>query len=73
MTCDYPARYYSLYDIDILAPVFMMVISFGFVPADEFQLCVDNEFQLCVGNCHVALGWIFGFGIVLLLLTVYSM
>ena len=33
VTCDYLARYYSLCDIGILAPVFVMVISFGFVSA----------------------------------------
>ena len=30
---DYLARYYSLCDIGILAPVFVMVISFSFVSA----------------------------------------
>ena len=53
---DYLARYYSLCDIGTLVPVLVMVISSGFVSADEFRLCVSNEFWLCVGDCHVALG-----------------
>ena len=66
----------------------MIVISSGFELADEFQLCFGNEFQLCVGRLVLALfmsfgfvsvrvmwPWVgfYGFGIVLLLLTVYSM
>ena len=39
---DYPARYYSLCDTGILAPIFVMVISSGFVSADEFWFCVDD-------------------------------
>ena len=31
--CDYPVRYYSLCDLGILAPVFVMVISSSFVLA----------------------------------------
>ena len=53
---DYLARYYSLCDIGILVPVFVMVI--------EFRLCDGDEFHLCDGilvpslwrHCHVALG-----------------
>ena len=60
---DYPARYYSLCDIGILAPIFVMVMSFGFmstmrfgfVSAIEFRLCVDNEFWLCVDRWVLAL------------------
>ena len=33
---DYPARYYSLCDLGVLAPVFVMVISFGFVSTMSF-------------------------------------
>ena len=44
---DYPTRYYSLYDISILAPVFMS--------ADKFQLCVSDELRLCVGRLVLAL------------------
>ena len=39
---DYSAGYYCLCDISILAPVFVMVISSGFVSVDEFQLCVGR-------------------------------
>ena len=39
---NYPARYYSLCDIGILAPVFVIVMSSGFVSAYEFQLCVSR-------------------------------
>ena len=58
---DYLARYYSLCDIGILAPVFVMVISSGFELADEFQLCFGDEFQLCVGRLVLALCMSFGF------------
>ena len=34
---DYLAKYYSLCDIGILAPVFVMVISSGFVSAMSFR------------------------------------
>ena len=61
---DYLARYYSLCEISILAPVFVMVINFGFVSAMSFgfvsamSTCFvsANWFQLCVDDCHVALG-----------------
>ena len=36
---DYLARYYSLYDISILAPIFVMVIEFRLCDGDEFRLC----------------------------------
>ena len=72
VTCDYPTKYYSLCDISILAPIFVMVMNSRFVSANEFRLFVGNEFRLYVDNCPVALGWNFGFGIVLLLLTIYK-
>ena len=75
MCCDmwwpgnYLARYYSLCDIDILAPVFVMVIKFRLCDGDEFCLCdgifsSGDEFLLCDGrfvsslwrHYHVALG-----------------
>ena len=37
--CDYLARYYSLCDIGILAPAFVMVIEFCLCDGDEFHLC----------------------------------
>ena len=37
--CDYLARYYSLCDIGILAPTFVMVIKFCLCDGDEFHLC----------------------------------
>ena len=53
---DYLARYYSLCDIGILAPVFVMVISFGFVSSMGSGFVSANQFRLCVGHCHVDLG-----------------
>ena len=65
-----------------------MVISSSVELAIEFQLCFVDEFQLCVGRLVLALcmsfsfvsarvmwPWVgfYGFGIVLLLLTIYSM
>ena len=66
---DYLARYYSLCNIGILALIFFMVI--------EFRLC-DGIFS---SDCMSAMSSVFvtallcglGFGIVLLLLTNYSM
>ena len=46
---DYLARYYSLCDIGILAPIFVMVI--------EFRLCDGNEFHLCDGILVTSLWW----------------
>ena len=80
---DYLARYYSLCDIGILAPIFVMVI--------EFRLCDGNEFRLCDGILVLSLWrrWVpslwwqissvfvialscgLGFGIVLLLVINY--
>ena len=45
---DYPAIYCSLFDIGILVPIFVMVISSGLV--------VGDKFRLCVGDCHMASG-----------------
>ena len=47
---NYLARYYSLYSIGILAPVFVVVMSSGFVSVDEFRLCAGDKFWLCVGR-----------------------
>ena len=47
---EYLVRYYSLCGIGILAPVFVVVMSFGFVSVDEFRLCVGDEFRLCVSR-----------------------
>ena len=74
---DYLARYYSLCDIGILAPIFVTARSSVFVTAYELRLCDNVEFHLCDGklvpavcqqwvsylwwHCHVALGWIFWF------------
>ena len=38
---NYLARYYSLCDIGILAPVFVMVFGFCLCDDDEFRLCDD--------------------------------
>jgi len=45
VTCDYLARYYSLCDVDILAPVFVMVIEFCICDGDKFYPC-DNKLVL---------------------------
>ena len=46
---DYLARYYSLCDIGILAPIFVMVI--------EIHLCDNNEFRLCDNILFPSLQW----------------
>ena len=55
LTGDYLARYYSLCDNGILAPVFVMVIKSGFVSVNYFRLCVDNELWLCINRLVLAL------------------
>ena len=46
---DYLTRYNSLCDIDILAPVFVMVI--------EFRLCDGDEFRFCDSGLVLSLWW----------------
>ena len=43
---DYPARYYSLCDLGILAPIFVMVISFGFVSAMSSVFVTTMSYDL---------------------------
>ena len=53
--CDYLARYYSLCDIGILAPTFVMVIKFCLCDGDEFHLCDGRLVPSLWQHCHVAL------------------
>ena len=63
---NYLARYYSLCDIGILAPVFVIVI--------EFRFCDGRWVPSLWWRCHMALGRIFWFwNGVILLLTVYTL
>ena len=52
---DYLAKYYSLCDTRILAPIFVIVI--------EFRLCNGDVFRLCDGifsyDCVSAMSFIF--------------
>ena len=53
---DYLTRYYSLCDIGILAPVFVMVIEFHLRDCDKFRLCGGRLVPSLWWLCHVALG-----------------
>ena len=71
---DYLARYYSLCDIGILAPIFVMVIEFclcdGRLVSSLWWCWISSLWR----HCHVTLGWIFWFwNGVLLLLIVYTL
>ena len=48
VTCDYLIKCYSLCDIGILAPIFVMVIKFHLCDIDELCLCNDIFSSDCV-------------------------
>ena len=68
---DYLIRYYSLCDIGILAPVFVMVIEFHLCDIDEFCLCDNNYFHLCDGDELRLCDGIFSSGYVLVISSIF--
>lgn len=67
---DYLARYYSLCDIGILAPIFVMAIEFCLCDGNEFHLC-DGILVPCDGDEFRLYDGIFSFGYVLMMSSVF--